>query len=66
MQTVITSTITRVVNAGMAVGVHAASGTQASRYTEQGATIVTAAVDTVALTDTVQRQLALARTPHDT
>jgi 4-hydroxy-2-oxoheptanedioate aldolase len=66
MQTLITSTITRVVNAGMAVGVHTASGTQANRYTEQGATIVTAAVDTVALTDTIQRQLALARTPQDT
>lgn len=66
MQTVISSVVTRAVASGMPVGVHAASGAQANRYAEQGATIITAAVDTIALTDTVQRQLTLARPPHDT
>jgi 4-hydroxy-2-oxoheptanedioate aldolase len=65
MQRVILSIITRAVAAGMPVGVHTASGAQANRYAEQGATIITAAVDTVALTDTVQRQLAVARAPHN-
>jgi 4-hydroxy-2-oxoheptanedioate aldolase len=64
MQTVMSSIVTRAVAAGMPVGVHTASGTQANRYAEQGATIVTAAVDTVALTATVQQHLALARAPH--
>jgi 4-hydroxy-2-oxoheptanedioate aldolase len=64
MQTVISSIIARAVVAGMPVGVHTASGVQANRYAEQGATIVTAAVDTVALTDTVQGQLALAQASH--
>jgi 2-keto-3-deoxy-L-rhamnonate aldolase RhmA len=35
--------------------------TEANRYAEQGATIVTAAVDTSVLTDTVAQQLALVR-----
>jgi 4-hydroxy-2-oxoheptanedioate aldolase len=66
MQAVISSIIARAVAAGMPVGVHTASGAQANQYAEQGATIVTAAVDTVALTDTVQQQLALARAPRST
>jgi 4-hydroxy-2-oxoheptanedioate aldolase len=46
----------------MPVGVHApGGGAQADRYAEQGATIVTAAVDTSALTDAVQQHLALVR-----
>ena len=62
MQAVISSVITRAVAAGMPVGVHAPSGgAQARGYAEQGATIVTAAVDTAALTDAVAEQLALVR-----
>jgi 4-hydroxy-2-oxoheptanedioate aldolase len=66
MQTVISSVIARAVAAGMPVGVHAASGAQANRYAEQGATIITAAVDDSALTDTVRRQLGIARASRDT
>jgi hypothetical protein len=40
--------------------------TQADWYAEQGATIISAAVDATALTDTVQRQLTLAPAAHDT
>lgn len=47
--------------AGMPVRVRAASDARANRHTEQGATIITAAVDDSALTDTVERQLGLAR-----
>jgi 4-hydroxy-2-oxoheptanedioate aldolase len=62
MQAVISSVITRAVAAGMAVGVHAPSGgVQARGYAEQGATIVTAAVDTSTLIAAVQEQLRLAR-----
>lgn len=62
MQAVISSVITRAVAAGMPVGVHAPSGgAQANRYAEQGATIVTAAVDTSTLIAAVQEQLRLAR-----
>jgi 4-hydroxy-2-oxoheptanedioate aldolase len=62
MHTVISSVISRAVAAGMPVGVHApGGGAQAGRYAEQGATIVTAAVDTGSLTDAVQQQLALLR-----
>ena len=66
MQTVISSVIARAVTAGMPVGVHAASGAQANRYAEQGATIITAAVDDSALTGTVRRQLGIARASRDT
>jgi hypothetical protein len=61
LQTVSSSVITRAMATGMPIGVHAASGAQATRYTEQGATITTAAVDDSALTDTVGRHLGLAR-----
>ena len=62
MQAVISSVITRAVAAGMAVGVHAPTGgAQADRYAEQGAIIVTAAVDTSTLLAAVQEQLRLAR-----
>jgi 4-hydroxy-2-oxoheptanedioate aldolase len=62
MQAVISSIIARAVAAGKPVGVHSPSGgAQASRYAEQGATIVTAAVDTAVLTDAVAEQLALVR-----
>jgi 4-hydroxy-2-oxoheptanedioate aldolase len=66
MQEVISSIITRAVAAGVPVGVHSPSGgVQAGRYAEQGATIVTAAVDTSALTESVRRQLAIVRPSPD-
>jgi 4-hydroxy-2-oxoheptanedioate aldolase len=61
-QAVISSIITRAVAAGVPVGVHAPEGgAQAGRYAAQGATIVTAAVDTSTLVDGVRQQLALVR-----
>ena len=65
MQSVISSVITRAVAAGMPVGVHAPDGAaQATRYAEQGATIVTTAVDTSALAAAVQQHLTLVRGPR--
>jgi 4-hydroxy-2-oxoheptanedioate aldolase len=62
VQAVISSVITRAVAAGVPVGVHAPrGGAQAARYAEQGATIVTAAVDATTLADAVQQHLARAR-----
>jgi 4-hydroxy-2-oxoheptanedioate aldolase len=62
LQTVISSIITRAVAAGMPVGVHAPSGSaQANRYAEQGATIVTAAVDSATLAEAVQHHLTRVR-----
>ena|SRR5690349_1541607 len=62
LQTVLSSIIKRAVAAGMPVGVHAPSGSaQATRYAEQGATIVTAAVDSATLTEAVQQHLTRVR-----
>lgn len=61
MQEKISSIVARAVAAGMPVGVHTADGAQAARYAEQGATIVTAAVDATLLADIVRRELAVAR-----
>lgn len=58
VQSVISSVIARAVAAGMSVGVHAPEGAeQAQRYAAQGATIVTAAVDTAVLAAGVQGHL---------
>jgi 4-hydroxy-2-oxoheptanedioate aldolase len=62
MQEVISSIVARATAAGVPVGVHTTSGAQAARYAEQGATIVTAAVDATVLTDAVRHQLAAATT----
>jgi 4-hydroxy-2-oxoheptanedioate aldolase len=63
LQTVISSIITRAVAAWMPVGVHAPGGSaEALRYAAQGATIITAAVDTSTVTAAVQQHLALVRT----
>jgi 4-hydroxy-2-oxoheptanedioate aldolase len=59
MQAVISSIITRAVAAGVPVGAHTGDAEQARRHAGQGATIVTAAVDDVALTDAVRRHLDL-------
>ena len=61
MQETISSIVARAVAAGMPVGVHTADGAQAARYAEQGATIVTVAVDATVLADVVRRELAVAR-----
>jgi 4-hydroxy-2-oxoheptanedioate aldolase len=58
-QTVISSIIARAVAAGVPVGAHTGDAEVARRHAGQGATIVTAAVDDIALTDTVRRQLEL-------
>jgi 4-hydroxy-2-oxoheptanedioate aldolase len=68
MREVIASIVARAVAAGMPVGVHAAGGVDAARHAEQGATIVTAAVDTTVLSDGVRDQLRAVRaagTPGD-
>jgi 4-hydroxy-2-oxoheptanedioate aldolase len=57
MQAVISSIIARAAAAGMPVGAHTGDAELARRHAEQGATIVTAAVDDSALTDTVRRHL---------
>jgi 4-hydroxy-2-oxoheptanedioate aldolase len=62
MQAVLSEIITRAVAAGMPVGVHAPAGSdQALRYAAQGATILTAAVDSRALSEAVQHHLARVR-----
>ena len=61
MRETIASIVARAVAAGMPVGVHAASGADAARHAEQGATILTAAVDTTVLSDAVRLQLRTAR-----
>jgi 4-hydroxy-2-oxoheptanedioate aldolase len=61
-EAVLSSIISRGVAAGVPVGVHAPEGgAQAGRYAEQGATIVTAAVDTAVLVDGARQQLAVVR-----
>ena len=61
MQEVIASIVARAVAAGMPVGVHTSSGAQAARYAAQGATILTAAVDTTVLAGVVREQLRTVR-----
>jgi 4-hydroxy-2-oxoheptanedioate aldolase len=63
MQEVISSIVTRAVAAGKPVGVHASSGADAARHGQQGATILTAAVDATVMADALRRQLAAVRGP---
>lgn len=58
---VLSSVITRARAAGVPVGVHAFAGAAAATYAAQGATIVTAAMDTTALGTALAEQLRLAR-----
>jgi 4-hydroxy-2-oxoheptanedioate aldolase len=58
---VLSSVIARAVAAGVPVGVHAYSGQEAAGYAAEGATIVTVAVDAVALADAVTHALGVAR-----
>lgn len=61
LRTALSTVIARAVTAGVPVGVHAYNGADAASYAEEGATIVTAAVDTAVLSDVMQKQLAIAR-----
>jgi len=63
LRAVLSSIIARAVAAGVPVGVHAYSGEDARAYADEGATLVTVAVDTVTLGDAMSRHLDLARDP---
>jgi 4-hydroxy-2-oxoheptanedioate aldolase len=58
---VLSSIIARAGAAGVPVGVHAYSGEEAAAYAAEGATIVTTAVDVVALGEAVAHHLGVAR-----
>lgn len=58
---VLSSIIARAVAAGVPVGVHAYRGEDAAAFAAQGATIVTAAVDTVCLGEIMTHHLTVAR-----
>ncbi len=58
---VLSSIISRAVSAGVPVGVHAYNGDDAARYRSEGATIVTVAVDSVALGEVMAHHLEVAR-----
>jgi 4-hydroxy-2-oxoheptanedioate aldolase len=61
LRDVLSSILARASAAGVPVGVHAYSGEEAAGYAAEGATIVTVAVDAVALGEAAARQLAAAR-----
>ncbi|MGY1823215.1 HpcH/HpaI aldolase family protein [Geodermatophilus sp. SYSU D00079] len=58
---VISSIVARAVAAGVPVGVHAFSGAEAAAYAAEGATIVTAAMDTTCLRAVAEEHLRVAR-----
>jgi 4-hydroxy-2-oxoheptanedioate aldolase len=58
---VLSSIVARARAAGVPVGVHAYSGDEAAGFAAEGATIVTVAVDTVALGGSMADHLATAR-----
>jgi 4-hydroxy-2-oxoheptanedioate aldolase len=61
MREVVSGIVARAVAAGVPVGVHAFSGTEAAGYAAEGATIVTAAMDTTSLGLVLAEELRLAR-----
>jgi 4-hydroxy-2-oxoheptanedioate aldolase len=61
LRRVLSSIVARAVAAGVPVGVHAYSGQEAAGYAAEGATIVTVAVDAVALAEAVTHSLGVAR-----
>ena len=61
MREVISSVIARAVAAGVPVGVHAFTGEQAAAYAAAGATLVTATMDTTALSAVLAEHLRAAR-----
>jgi 4-hydroxy-2-oxoheptanedioate aldolase len=58
---ILSSIIARAGTAGVPVGVHAYSGEEAAGYADEGATIVTVAVDAVSLGEAVAHHLGVAR-----
>jgi 4-hydroxy-2-oxoheptanedioate aldolase len=58
---VVSSIVARAVAAGVPVGVHAFSGSEAAAYAAEGATIVTAAMDTTSLGTVLREELRVAR-----
>lgn len=61
MRGVISSIVARAVAAGVPVGVHAYTGSEAAAHAAEGATIVTAAMDASVLSSVVPEQLRAAR-----
>lgn len=61
LRDILSSILARAVAAGVPVGVHAYNGEDAARYAAEGATIVTVAVDSVALAEVMTRHLAVVR-----
>jgi 4-hydroxy-2-oxoheptanedioate aldolase len=61
LREVLSSIVARAVAAGVPVGVHAHTGQEAAGYAAEGATIVTVAVDAVALAEAVTHSLGVAR-----
>ncbi len=61
LRVILSSIVARAVAAGFPVGVHAYSGEEAAGYAAEGATIVTVAVDAVALGEAVAHHLAVER-----
>jgi 4-hydroxy-2-oxoheptanedioate aldolase len=61
LRAVLCAIVARAVAAGVPVGVHAYSGEEAAGYAAEGATLVTVAVDAVALGGTVAGHLEVAR-----
>jgi 4-hydroxy-2-oxoheptanedioate aldolase len=61
LREVLSSIIARAASAGVPVGVHAYTGEDAAGYADEGATIVTACVDTVSLGEIMTRHLGGAR-----
>lgn len=58
---VLSQVVARAVAAGVPVGVHAFTGAEAAAYATEGATIVTATMDTTSLAAAVAEQLRVAR-----
>lgn len=61
LRDILSSIIARAVSARVPVGVHAYNGEDAARYSDEGATIVTVSVDSVALGEVMTHHLDVAR-----
>lgn len=66
LRAVLSSIVARAVSAGVPVGVHAYDGDAAARHADEGATIVTVAVDSVSLREAMTHHLDVARGRRDT
>lgn len=65
LKNVLSSIIARTVAAGVPIGVHAYNGAEAVSYADEGATILTAAVDAFALAEVMKHHLTIARGRSD-